>query len=505
MSDQALQSQGSYEHSKTKTLSLPPKDNPRNWPTWKKWVLVSSITFVDLTVSWGASGFSPASTKFAKDFGVSSEIGTLGLSIYVAGLALGPMSLAPLSEYFGRTPLYIIPYGCFLLFLLGTALVQNLGGFLVLRFLSGFFSSVTVANFGGTIADLWDVEHTGIAMSIFLWAATCGSPSGYFLMSWVAQYRGWRDVFWALLGICGGAWIIVSVTLLLCGETRHSVLLLRHMKAERRRTGRDDLDVPEEMKRRGIRQLFKIALTRPFRFLFSEAIVIFAALYNGYLYGLSFLFNGAFSVIFGPSGKGFETYQVGLTFLGICVGISLGPLTNLWQERYYQRRIQRAGGKNIPEARVQLGQVAAVTFPISLFIFAFTSYVWLSWVGPVIASGLWGWSFYILILMTYTYIEDSYGQYSASALAAVGLARNAAGAGFPLFGRQMFVNEGYQYAGLILACLALVLMPIPFILGRYGLKLRQKSPWASEIMEHEGQSANQSDEEAIQDEEKVGQ
>lgn len=98
MSDQALQSQGSYEHSKTKTLSLPPKDNPRNWPTWKKWVLVSSITFVDLTVSWGASGFSPASTKFAKDFGVSSEIGTLGLSIYVAGLALGPMSLAPLSE-----------------------------------------------------------------------------------------------------------------------------------------------------------------------------------------------------------------------------------------------------------------------------------------------------------------------------------------------------------------------------------------------------------------------
>lgn len=69
----------------------------------------------------------------------------------------------------------------------------------------------------------------------------------------------------------------------------------------------------------------------------------------------------------------------------------------------------------------------------------------------------------------------------------------------------MFVNEGYQYAGLILACLALVLMPIPFILGRYGLKLRQKSPWASEIMEHEGQPANQSDEEAIQDEEKVGQ
>ncbi|CAD0089143.1 unnamed protein product, partial [Aureobasidium vineae] len=490
MSDQALQSQSSHEHSKPRILSLDPAENPRNWLTGKKWLVVSVINFVDLTVSWGAPGFSPASTKFAKDFGVSSEIGTLGLSIYVAGLALGPMPLAPLSEYFGRTPLYIIPYGFFLLFLLGTALVQNLGGFLVLRFLSGYFSSVTIANFGGTIADLWDVRHTGIAMSLFLWAATCGSPSGYFLMSWVTQYRGWRDVFWALSGVCGAAWITMSITLLLCGETRHSILLLRHVKAERRRTGWDDIDVLEDMKRRGIRQLFRTALTRPFRFLFSEAIVIFAALYNGYLYGLSFLFNGAFSVIFGPSGKGYETYQVGLTFIGIC--------------RYYQRRIHRAGGKNIPEARVQLGQIAAVIFPVSLFIFAFTSYVWLSWVGPVIASVLWGWSFYVLILMTYTYIEDSYGEYSASALAAVGLARNAAGAGFPLFGRQMFVNEGIQYAGLISACLALVLMPIPFVLGRYSLKLRQKSPWARQMMEHEGQPADKFDEEAIRGGKKVG-
>jgi len=31
-------------------------------------------------------------------FGVSAEAGTLGLSLYVLGLAWGPMSLAPLSE-----------------------------------------------------------------------------------------------------------------------------------------------------------------------------------------------------------------------------------------------------------------------------------------------------------------------------------------------------------------------------------------------------------------------
>jgi MFS family permease len=117
------------------------------------------------------------------------------LSLYVLGLALGPIALAPLSEYFGRSPVYIISYGIFLLYLLGSALVQNLGGFLVLRILSGMLSSVniggssvstkyagiqaynfSVANFGGTIADLWDPHETGPAMSVFLLGSTCRSP-----------------------------------------------------------------------------------------------------------------------------------------------------------------------------------------------------------------------------------------------------------------------------------------------------------------------------------------
>ena len=66
--------------------------------------------------------------------------------------------------------------------------------------------------------------------------------------------------------------------------------------------------------------------------------------------------------------------------------------------------------------------------------------------------------------------------YSASALAGLGLIRNIAGGGFPLFAKQMFVNEGYQWAGSILAFLAILLVPIPFILERCGRALRLRSP-----------------------------
>ena len=78
-------------------VSFSPGDptNPRNWPTWRKWSIVITISLIDLTVSFTASGFSPP----AKDFGVSGEVATLGLSLCVLGFALGPMTLAPLSEY----------------------------------------------------------------------------------------------------------------------------------------------------------------------------------------------------------------------------------------------------------------------------------------------------------------------------------------------------------------------------------------------------------------------
>lgn len=122
----------------TTTIAFLPNDptNPRNFSSFRKWTIVASITLIDLSVSWGASGFSPATADFERDFNVNSQIGVLGLSLYVLGLAFGPMTIAPLSEYYGRTPLYVVPYGVFLLLLAGTAVVRGVELFLVLRFLS---------------------------------------------------------------------------------------------------------------------------------------------------------------------------------------------------------------------------------------------------------------------------------------------------------------------------------------------------------------------------------
>lgn len=435
--------------------------------------MIASIMPIDLSVSWGASGFSPAASDFASDMGCTHQTATLGLSLYVLGLAFGPMSLAPLSEYFGRRPVYVVSYGIFLLLLLGTSFAETLGGFLVLRLFSGYFSSVTISNFGGTIADLFSHHDTGRAMSWFLWAATGGSPTGFVLFSLIAHGRSWQNVFRIMFFICLSFWIVMMIALYALGETRHSVLLYRRARSLGEGASTD-------LKDRCARQLFGTAMTRPFRFLVTEAIIQFGALYNGYLYGLSFLFNGAFHMIFGPEGYGYNTIGVGLCFLGIVAGITTGLLTNAYQERYFQRQVGLAVHGNLPEARIHLAKPAAVVLPISLLIFSLTARPDIHPLIPILASSLWGWAFYTLILMTLTYTEDAYKEYSASGLAGIGFVRNVAGAVFPFAGRKLFVQKGPRKACLMLTAISLIMLPIPFVLGRYGKILRRRSPWAAE-------------------------
>jgi hypothetical protein len=154
-------------------------------------------------------------------------------------------------------------------------------------------------------------------------------------------------------------------------ETRHSIILERGQK---RHNETSKAPLYQRFKH-AVGNLYQKALKRPFMFLITEAIVQFCALYNGYIYGLSFLFNSAFVIVFGAEGHGFGTIDTGLCFLGICVGITIGPITTaIFQEPYYQKQLKRNNYKNTPESRVMLGKVAGITFPISLFWFAWTSY-----------------------------------------------------------------------------------------------------------------------------------
>jgi DHA1 family multidrug resistance protein-like MFS transporter len=67
---------------------------------------------------------------------------------------------------------------------------------------------------------------------------------------------------------------------------------------------------------------------------------------------------------------------------------------------------------------------------------------------------------------------------AASAFAANTMMRSLVGACFPLFTRQMFHNLGIQWASTLLGCLAVMMIPIPLLLMKFGARLRRLSKLA---------------------------
>jgi MFS family permease len=96
------------------------------------WEIANSLMFW-----WNASGYTTVQDEFPTYLGTSMEVAVLPLTLYVFGLTFGPMTLAPLSEYYGRTPIYLISLVASMLFVLATALVPDASGFIILRFIAG--------------------------------------------------------------------------------------------------------------------------------------------------------------------------------------------------------------------------------------------------------------------------------------------------------------------------------------------------------------------------------
>lgn len=72
-----------------------------------------------------SSIYSEAYIQMEAEFKSSQEVLTIGLSIFVVGLGLGPMLLAPLSEFYGRRPIYVVSIAMFVIWLVPCALAKN--------------------------------------------------------------------------------------------------------------------------------------------------------------------------------------------------------------------------------------------------------------------------------------------------------------------------------------------------------------------------------------------
>lgn len=173
--------------------------NPQNWPSWWRWILITLASFISFIAGLSSSMFAPAIPALLEEFHSSNTaLGSFIITIFLLGMAAGPLIFAPLSELYGRLIIQHIGNVGFLLFTVVIALATNLNMLIVFRLFQGAFSSVCLTNGGGIIADTIPQQQRGFALGMFTVGILAGPVVGPVPGSFLAAAKGWRWVFWFL-------------------------------------------------------------------------------------------------------------------------------------------------------------------------------------------------------------------------------------------------------------------------------------------------------------------
>lgn len=173
--------------------------NPMNWSQPKKWTNICLVSFICFVTPLASFMLSPGVPDVMREFETSSSfVASFVISIYILGFAVGPLVLAPLSEVYGRSPVYHVGNVGFLVFTILCAVSNSVKMLMVCRFFSGVFGGPAVSIGGGTVGDLMPPESRGRAMAIRTIGPIIGPVFGPVGGGFLVETIGWRWVFWLM-------------------------------------------------------------------------------------------------------------------------------------------------------------------------------------------------------------------------------------------------------------------------------------------------------------------
>jgi MFS family permease len=450
------------------------KENPFNWNPWYKRSITTMLNLMTLFIGLATTAYSSGINRMCAEFGVAPIMGQLGLFTFNISCAITPMLLAPLCELAGRKVVYASAFLCFSLLFIGLALAQNIGTIIGLRLLLGLFGCVGTILVGGTFDDMYEPHKRGRPMAMFSFVAIFGTVAAPIYAGFIDQSLGWR---W-IQGIQGLANIpLLIAVFVFFPETRGGAKLHKRAKQLNKATGDERYVAEDDIYTPDLKSMLKASSVKAIRMLVTEPVVFAFGLWIAFCWAVVFLFLSVIPITFSEK-RGWSEGVSGLPYISLGVGTFLGWAAHHLQMRKYNQLQADPNTAVVPEHRLYGAMFGAVWLPVGLFIYSFTQYGFLSWVGPVIGLAPIAFGIFFVFESTYSYTADCYGENSSSAIAGQGLMRNTLGAVTPLFASAFFHNVGSQYAGLILAIFGTFLSLIPFVMFKYGHLLRARSKLA---------------------------
>ncbi|TFK45920.1 MFS transporter [Heliocybe sulcata] len=408
------------------TVLIPqPSDDPNdplNWSPAKKHAILFIVSATALLPDYGSATGAVTLLQQATLWNMSQDVVNHSQVGNVFMLGAGGVVVVALSAYFGRLPvLFWFTVAAFAT-AAGCAGAANFEGFMAVRILNGFFS--TVAQGGGLmfIKDIFFFhEH---ARKINVWDAfIILSPYlGPFVAAFVTSSLLWRWAFWIYTietGLC------LAAIVLFMDETFYN----RKIPAEKqpaRGTRWERLIGVSQWRSRHLRNSFREAMMRPV-IVIMKPIVALSTLYYLITFAWVVGINTTLSIFVTPL-YGFGPVQIGLFYFTPMIAAVLGQLFGHWFHDAVARQYLRThAGRFEPEARLTAVYFSTPFMCTGLVVIGFAFERAYHWAVLAVAWGLFVFGIMITTVALQAYLLDSYPEASGEVAAWINFGRTTGG------------------------------------------------------------------------------
>lgn len=465
--------------------------------------IVFVVTIASFISPASASIYFPALNPLQAHLGVSTELISLTLTSYMVFQGLAPTLFGDLADMAGRRPAYILAFVINIGANIGLALQDSYAALFILRCLQSTGSSGAIALGYGVVADISTSANRGKYMGIVGAGTMVGPALGPVIGGILAQFLGWRAIFW-FLTIIGGCFLVPYA--LAVPETGRNVVgngsippqgwnmtvieWFRLRKEERSTDGLSRSATAEERRR----QQAELARGRKLRFpnplktihIIMEKDMALILFYNSLLY-TAFLDIVASTPQLFQEIYHFNNLQIGLCYLPYGCACAISSFTNgILLDRNYRRvakqigfTINRKHGDDLAHFPIERARMELI-WP--LLIVGLSSYLCYGWVleknvhlaAPLVIQFVAGLTINGAFNILSTLIVDLYPQSPSTATAANNLVRclmGAAGTGIiSIMIKRM--GRGWCFTFIGLVCIAA--MPMLWVELKWGPVWREE-------------------------------
>ncbi|KAI8148372.1 major facilitator superfamily domain-containing protein [Fennellomyces sp. T-0311] len=420
---------------------------------------------------------------------------TLTAALFVLFMGIAPVFWAAYSDFYMiRRFWLVISMIIFVVSSIGNAVMTDIWGMVVLRCVQAIGASAGQAIGGGVIADLFPVEQRGGAYGKFFLGMIIGPITGPIIGGFlIMSDLTWRATFWFCVAF--GA-VVVITTFFFMPETFRddkrwdtgSLPTTAPSNDDSRSTSSETISIhasPNNVTDEKTLQQQEVVPTsqqpkktlnpiRPF-FLLRYPHIMLSSWVGGIAFGSMFAIETVMPTLLEVN-YGFNSWQIGLCFLGAGVGNMIGAVINgMLSDRLLLRARAKRGGRHKVEDRLALNlwPCCLIFMPLGLLLFGWGMERQMTYWTAIVGFGIQTFGMNQVMTTTSAYLLDAVPSQGASATAAGNLVRMVLACALTLGATPMVEKVGPGYLSVFLAALSWFSAGLLLINKVYGHRIRR--------------------------------